>query len=299
MNRDPVSTHLLETFVEVARLGSVSEAASFLGRSQPAISQRIRQLEDELGVALFRPQGRGVVLTRDGESVLDYAREIMAKLRAFPGLIDAQSTEPRGILRIGALATVARYVLVDAIHQMVSEHADVQIRVEVGLEHDLLAKLRDGWLDLVYFIGDIDSTGLQTRHLRDVPIVVASKAGTFAKRPTLKTLSEHRLLIWAGARDPSFSQVEKHARTKGLYRNDTVEISHIDSLKALAELGTGYTVLPDYVLAPELAEGTLETHPFPGFKLTFPFQVVWNPETPFTQAMRVFDEHATQTQSIG
>lgn len=286
--KDILSTSLLQAFVSVANHRSVTAAASELGRSQPAISQRLRQLEDELGVRLLQPQGRGVMLTRDGELLYEEAKEVIAKLRALPGLIDSESEEPRGILRIGSLPTITRHLLVDAIHQMVTEHPEVQLKIELGLETDLMAKLREGWLDAVYFIGDVDPWGLKVTQLADISIRVAARPGMFRAEPSLKDLSSQRLLLWKGPPDPSFQAVERHARSSGLVTPTTVEISHIDSLKALAAHGTGYTLLPDYVLTAEAVRNELITYPFAGFEFTFPLVLLTRKDRQTTRASASF-----------
>ncbi|MCR4407274.1 MAG: LysR family transcriptional regulator [Anaerolineae bacterium] len=72
----------LRTFVEVAQRKSFSAAAQVLGISQPAVSQQMRRLEEELGVRLLLREGRGpVALTESGKVVLDFARSTLAGLR--------------------------------------------------------------------------------------------------------------------------------------------------------------------------------------------------------------------------
>jgi len=286
--KEILSTSQLQAFVAVAKHGSVTAAASELGRSQPAISQRLRQLEDELGVQLLQPHGRGVMLTRDGELFYERAKEVVANLRALPGLVDAESSEPRGVLRVGSLPTITQHLLINAIHQMVTEHPAVQLKIELGLEADLMAKLREGWLDAVYFIGDVDSWGLDVNHLAEIRIRVAAPFGMYHAAPSLEELRAERLLLWKGPPDPSFQTVERHARSNGLVTPNTVEISHIDSLKALAARGTGYALLPDYVLAKEVSKNELSVFPFPGFETTFPLVILSRKDRAHTKALARF-----------
>ena len=292
---DLISSSLLETFLAVAKTGSVTDAAALLHRSQPAVSQRIKQLEDQLGVALFQASGRGIMLTRDGELFMHRASDVVARLRELPHTFDQSSTLPRGVLRVGALATMSRYILADAIETMIRDYPEVTLRVELGLERDLLQRVHDGWLDGVFFIGHFDATRLQPTHLGDVHITVAAPVGMFAGPPTLAQMAEHRLLLWAGAADPSFSLIERHARSHDLVEDTTPEISHIDTLKHLVERGVGYALLPDYVLRPEIAAHTIEAFRFPGFDQTFPIAYYRYEGRVETQAFKRFSAIVANT----
>src|SRR5262245_24017623 len=79
---EPFSPARFETFYEVARLGSVAGAAVVLGRSQPAISHRLRALQDELGVELFEKAGRTLRLTEAGQRLRDRCADFIAWSRA-------------------------------------------------------------------------------------------------------------------------------------------------------------------------------------------------------------------------
>ncbi|MDE2413230.1 MAG: LysR family transcriptional regulator [Comamonadaceae bacterium] len=95
----------LDIFRTVAQEGSVTRAAERLGRAQSNVSTRVQQLEEQLGAALFIREGRGMVLTPAGQTLLDYAKRLLAlaeeaRQALHPG-------EPAGRLRIGSMESTA------------------------------------------------------------------------------------------------------------------------------------------------------------------------------------------------
>ena len=95
--RTNLDMDVLRTLVAAKELGGLNRAAGQIGRSQSAVSQQIRKLEEQVGQPLFRKEGRGVALTEAGESVLAYARRILdLNDEAVPPCVASPSTVPRG-----------------------------------------------------------------------------------------------------------------------------------------------------------------------------------------------------------
>ena len=98
----------IQTFMEVARQGSVSKAAERLFVTQPAVSMHIRQLEDAFGVALFEPQGRGIRLTDAGHAFAGRATAVMAELHELESLMAEHAGAKQGRIAL-AVVTTAKY----------------------------------------------------------------------------------------------------------------------------------------------------------------------------------------------
>src|ERR1700751_5355246 len=101
----------LNTFIEVARLGSFSRAAEKVLRSQPAVSTQIRQLEQEYGAKLFDRSAKAVRLTPAGEVVLEYAKQLIALHSKSLHAGSDHHGVPSGTLSIGANEGTFLYVL--------------------------------------------------------------------------------------------------------------------------------------------------------------------------------------------
>ena len=93
----------LHTFIAVAEHRSLTRAAEAVHLSQPAVSGHIKQLEHELGLALFRRTGRGMELTPGGEQLLQHAREITLRCAAMERKARDLAGESAGALRLGLI----------------------------------------------------------------------------------------------------------------------------------------------------------------------------------------------------
>lgn len=100
-----LESHDLWIFKHVAELQSISKAAEKLGYVQPNISQRIKNLEDELGTKILKRNNRGVTLTEEGKVLLDYTNQIMLLMNEAKSKINPQKW--RESLTIGASQTIS------------------------------------------------------------------------------------------------------------------------------------------------------------------------------------------------
>lgn len=138
----------LEAFVEIARQKSVGRAAASLGLTQPAVTRTIRELEGIVGQPLVARDGRGIRLSRQGETFLAHAGRSLAAVR---GGISALS-DPAGAgptVRIGALPTVSATIMPEAVARHLESGHPSRLRVVTGENRVLLDQLRKVDLDLV------------------------------------------------------------------------------------------------------------------------------------------------------
>ena len=141
----------LRTLLATQQLGSLNRAAERIGRSQSAVSQQMRKLEEQIGQPLFRRQGRGLVLTESGDLILSYARRILdlndEAVRAVRGASVA------GVVRFGLPGDFAETWLPAALGQFKKTHPAVRVEIAVERNGILLERLDRGELDLVLVMG--------------------------------------------------------------------------------------------------------------------------------------------------
>lgn len=141
---------LYKIFVTVAREGSFSRGAAALYITQPAVSQAIAALENQLNAPLFKRSRKGVELTAEGEMLLGYAETALNLLNSGEGRLDQMRLLQAGSLRIGAGDTISKNLLLPYIQRFHSEHPQVSISVTNRTSRQLLRLLQEGELDIVF-----------------------------------------------------------------------------------------------------------------------------------------------------
>src|SRR6202046_3753483 len=142
-----VNLKLLHMFVAVAENRSFRMAAEQLNRSQSAVSMQIKQLEEQVGLAIFHRTTRRVELTSEGERLLAHARRALDEwdngLRQIRDVVDIQ----RGTLSIGCVPTVAATILPRALNVFQKAYPGININLRELAAHDLLDSVRRREID--------------------------------------------------------------------------------------------------------------------------------------------------------
>jgi DNA-binding transcriptional LysR family regulator len=146
-----LDTGLLRTFVAIADHGGFARAGLRVHLSQPTVSLQIKRLEEQVGVKLFKRNGRELVLTEDGHGLLHYARRILAlNDEAWSAFA---TTEIAGSVRFGMIQDLTEEVLAEIVGKFSREHPHVRLEVVVGNSTDLASALAKGTLDVALLVG--------------------------------------------------------------------------------------------------------------------------------------------------
>lgn len=141
---------LLAAFEAVAEHGSVGRAAQALNATQPTISRHIKQLEQQIGNALFDRDAHGMHLTLAGADLLPRAQLILHEMELAREMMDAHRGLQRGAIRVGGVATIA-FSFLPAILAQVSRRAPhLKIEVQIGSEDQLDRALADREIDIMF-----------------------------------------------------------------------------------------------------------------------------------------------------
>ena len=134
----------LDFFALVADAGSISAAAVRGGCDASTISRRITQLEKSVGARLFTRSGRGVILTPQGEVLVNYARQVGALIGSARTAMSSTNGQGPARVRIAAQPTIAKVFFGTLFHAIRARYPDTQIHFTEGLANRLLGELQSG-----------------------------------------------------------------------------------------------------------------------------------------------------------
>ena len=251
----------IEAFVTVADLGSFRRAADRLNTTQPNISNRIAQLETQLGVVLMERDAGSVRLTQKGKSMLDPARKVLAALDGFVAAAD-DDTLFRDTLRLGVSEVVAHTWLREFLLQMKARFPNIAVELTVDLSANLSKALFDRDLDLAFQNGPFDHKTRHSLTLGLSPYVwIAAADLDLAQGPlTAADLTRHPILTHARGSVP-FRQQEDHFRPLAAAR--LVPSSNMATCLQMALDRLGVACLPRAMLTAPLASGALRELDYP------------------------------------
>lgn len=138
----------LRYFVAAAECGSISRAARRCGVAQPSLSQQLRRLEQRLDVTLFDRLGRGVALTEAGRALLPRAKRILDEVRDAASDLRQGAWEQTPRLSVGAIPTIAPYVLPSLVAALRGEYPDGEFTIREDLTENLVEALIGNEIDV-------------------------------------------------------------------------------------------------------------------------------------------------------
>lgn len=146
---DQINFELYRIFYEVARLGNITKASTYLNVSQPAISKQIKNLEDLLGGKLFIRTKRGVILTESGKNIFQYVEQAILNFHMAEDIFTNFKKLEKGSIKIGISTTLARFYLLPYLDQFHKAHPQIKIEIFTDPTDTLKKLLKDEKLDCI------------------------------------------------------------------------------------------------------------------------------------------------------
>lgn len=239
--------HQLRYFQAVARHGNFSRAALLCHVSQPSLSQQIRKLEEEVGHPLFRRTRRGALLTAHGERLLPRAHALLQELAAIQDEVCGNPDATRRELAVGAIPTIAPYLLPALVQGCRRADPRLQLRVAEETTDALLQALREGRLDFGLasppFPGGRDMA--MEVLMEDELLVTLPRRHPLARRPalTVAEVTACPLVLMKETHCLSRQSLELCHRTA----SDplvSVDSAQLDTVLAMVEAGLGLSFTP-------------------------------------------------------
>lgn len=249
--------HQLRYFVAVAEEGNFSHAADREHVSQPALSQQIQKLEGELAQPLFDRLPRAVVLTEAGRHLLEYARHILTDIADARRSVAALSGEVAGRLSVGAIPSIALYVLPRLIVNFERAYPKVTFELFEDTTDKLAERLEEGTLDLVLASSGDDRPNLVQHSLGKEPLLMLLPAKhRLARKKAIawSDLAAEKFLLLHEIHSLSIT-VRRLLAANHLQPEVVLQGAQLATIAAMVAAGLGVTVVPEMMVHTEFVKG--------------------------------------------
>ncbi|WP_448249698.1 LysR family transcriptional regulator [Thalassotalea agariperforans] len=241
----------LELFLKVTEIGKIGQAGSLLGLSTTNASQRLHQLESNLGVKLFHRSTRRVTLTHDGETFLQHAQRIINNLEEVKNVFKA-SKNIKGTLRITCSSSYGRIYIVPFIPEFLKMYPELNIKIDFS---DKNVDIIEHGYDVAIRIGELHDSTLLARRLADNPMLLVASPDYLKKHGTLthpQELINHVCLPFTGQK--KWILKDKNNKKFQVDVSGPISVNWGDAISDLVEAGVGIGLAAYWHAGPALKQ---------------------------------------------
>lgn len=280
----------------VAEHGSIGAASRALGMRQPSVTYRLQRLEQHLRLDLIHRGARGSVLTAEGATVADWAREVVHASDRLESGVAALRGAQDGQLTVSASMTIAEYLMPRWLVELSESSPGTNVSLRMRNSTQVAADITAGAADLGFVEGPRVPEGLQSRAFADDSLVVVvgdeHPWRDRRQRPDAAELARAALIVreeGSGTRDA----LERALASAGKEQTRShLELASTAAIKSAVLAGQGVGVLSMLAVTDELASGRLHQVPIEGVDLRRKLRLVWRAGTKLTGPAAALAEHA-------
>lgn len=289
----------LKYFVEIARSGSLTQAAASLHIAQPALSHQLAAMEDEVGVSLLQRHARGVRLTAEGQRLFDRAVAILRQMDRLREDVRGGGASLEGTVTLCLVGSVAPVLALPLLRAVEARAPKVQLRLSTGMSREVQSMVEARRVDLALL-----PTAFELPRLLATPLFEESFC-LFGHRRLLKGRGTRiafnqigdRALVEPDREHDLRKLIERTALAHGCNLNVRYELNNSELLRAVVREGMACAIMPRNVfLKPELQDIAVREIVEPALVRTQSIvSLVEHPLTPAGEAVRlaVMDTIAT------
>jgi len=266
----------LEIFRAVAQEGGVIRAAQKLNRVQSNVTTRVKQLEQRLGCPLFRRQGRGLVLSPEGERLLAYAQRLFRL--ADEAESELRSGKPTGVLRLGSLESTAGSRLAPILSRFHSLYPDVVVELATGTTGALVHRVSNYELDAAFISQPFTAPGLNAMKVFEEELVCITARSV---PPVTRATDLAGMTLIAFADGCSYrKRMQDWLGASQVMPARTLEFSSYQAMVACVAAGTGFALVPKSLLATLKSSQEVRQHEVPAKVRRNVTHLVWHGVAP-------------------
>jgi DNA-binding transcriptional LysR family regulator len=250
----------LNAFVQVAELGSFTQAADRLGWPKGRVSTTVQALENHLGTRLLHRTTRKVQLTQDGLAFQERCRDLLADVDELQTLFQRSAPDLRGRVRIDMSTGIARHMVIPRLPEFLQRHPRVE--VEISSTDRRVDVVREGF-DCVLRAGPVLDSGLIARPLGRFRMINCASPAYLARQGTPQSpeaLANHQLVHYVsvlGARPDGFEIAQADGKTRRIAMAGGITVNNAEAYQAACLAGLGLIQAPAHGVKDLLAAGAL------------------------------------------
>lgn len=281
----------LRVFARVVEAGTFTKAADSLEMPKPTVTKLIQSLETHLRVKLLNRTTRRVTVTADGAAYYERTARLLTELEEIDASLSNAQASPKGRIRVDVPASVARQIIIPALHTFHARYPDIQIDLGVG---DRLVNLIADNVDCVVRGGNLQDESLVARRIADIEFVTCATPGYLKAYGVPTHPSEldgpHRVVGYfsagTGRISPfEFNRGDEHVELPGHY---VVAVNDSNAYLAAGLAGLGILQMADFMLAKHFESGELVPVLEDWTSPSLPVYVVYPPNRHLSAKIRVF-----------
>ena len=253
--------NLLRVFYHVAKTEQISKAAEILNVSQPAISQHIKTLEDQVGFKLFSRSKKGVKLTNEAEEIFSYCKSIFAQIESMNHALEDISSLETGTLRIGASDTICKYYLIDKLKAFEELYPKIRYRVTNCTTNESLTLLKNNDVDIAFVHTPVSNQNFTFRPCLTLEdYFVCSKDFDCSQIKELSDLTKYRTLLLEKS-SHSRKSLDSNLLRYNVELRPKFELASLDLLIEFAKKNMGIICVSKQYIKKELENQELKIIP--------------------------------------
>jgi DNA-binding transcriptional LysR family regulator len=287
-----MDTRDLATFAAVARLGGMGRAARALNTVQSNVTQRVRHLEESLGVALFERSRSGARLTAAGERLMPYAGRVDALLEEARRAARDDGA-PRGTLAVGALETTAALRLSSLLASYVTAWPEVDLVLRTGTTGELIDRVLGRELEAAFVCGPVAHPELVTTPVFEEELALLSAPSNRTVADLLRQPDLRLIILRAGC---SYRQrLEEILARRGIVGLRRLEFGTLEAILGAVAAGLGVTLMPRTLVGPTWRGGQISVHRLPRAEAQVQTLFVRRRDMLRSSALVAFQKHVSKS----
>lgn len=247
----------MAVFAAVVDAEGFSEAARRLGLSKAAVSKQITRLEQRLGARLLQRTTRSLSMTEAGAAFYQRCQKILIEAELAESAVNSLAVQPQGTLRVSAPMSFGRTHVAPLIADFLAPYPELSLDLVLS---DRYVDLVDEGFDLAIRIGDLSDSSLIAKRLAPTRMCLVASPIYLARAgqpTTIEALKRHQCLCYSYQRTGHVWRFMTRAGVRSIPIKGIFQANNGDVLRTAALGGLGIAMLPDFIVAADLAEGRL------------------------------------------